>query len=604
MDALDSAYQAAQSVPTAPSTNAAQIDPLNAAYFAPPQGSSYNDKIPNDPQGRTYGQAASSAGNSDIIHGIGNLLYGGAKGAADLVQAPAQGAINLAALTGNDYMKNKASAYNQYLANQERQYQDDTNGSIAAGVGRFGTSIAPFLLSGGATSAASAPAAVDGAISVPAAVSGFRAALNTAGQGAGYGLMQPDTSNPSDPWAYLKDKAGQAAIGAGTNLAMSVPSTLISKALSPQISDDARLLMKNGVNLTPGQILGGGWQSTENKATSIPLIGDMIKNAQRRSMGDFNVAALNKAAPIDPVTEKIIPTFTSGGQNGVAQAQDYFNNGYGNILGQMTHMPDKQFEQDVMDAYAKNRVGLNGISEFDGMLGQHYTPKFVNNENNVPVMSGDDIKAFQTQLRQSANSFNKSQDPIDQRVGDAYGDISQAFKNSLARQNDPALVGQLNDLDKQYAAFKQYQNASLMGAASKREGMITPADYLSTMRSNAKSTGNTGTYSAGTGMNQDFGNAAQNVLGNTYPDSGTVGRAGLIGLAGLAPTAYTHPLIAAGTAIAGGAATLPYTELGQKAAQAVLAAPRPLAFKPIADAIDKYGPIIGTAMNRNLVAGH
>lgn len=570
VDPLDAAYAKTQSP---------GLDPLDAAYHAntsiapPASNTNYagRDTTPQAIQAPSFSIDYGAIGNR-----LKNAAYGAVKGAADLVQGPAQLAVNAAALSGNQYLKDKATQYNKYLADQEAQYQADTANSLDAGVGRVASSVAPFIASGGATAA-------------PAATGGIGRA---AAQGALYGAITPDTSNPSTPNQYAINAAKRAALGAGTNALMKVPAAVASFTLHPTVSPEVQTLVDAGVTPTLGQILGGGFKSAEDKATSIPFVGDMIKNARVRTMEDFNTAALNRAGV----------GATEGGQAGIGDAQDYFNQGYGHVLGQMTHVPDQQFENDVLTAAARNRIGTRGMDELGGMIRENYVPNFTANANGVPVMSGNDIKTFQQQLRQAGNAFSRSQDPIDQRVGDAYGDVRQAFRNSLARQNPPDLVDQLNALDNQYASFKQYQNAALGAGALKREGMITPADYLNSITKDAKSTGNTGALSAGGARNQDFGNAAQEVLGNTYPDSGTAGRMAIGALGGAAVSGglAAHPVASVATALGGGVAALPYTELGQRATSALLTAPRPGFVETAANLLNNSIPIISTAMRQRI----
>ena len=50
-----------------------------------------------------------------------------------------------------------------------------------------------------------------------------------------------------------------------------------------------------GIGLTPGQNAGGWLKSMEDKATSIPLVGDVINSARRRGLTEFNAAAIERA---------------------------------------------------------------------------------------------------------------------------------------------------------------------------------------------------------------------------------------------------------------------------------------------------------------------
>lgn len=387
--------------------------------------------------------------------------------------------------------------------------------------------------------------------------------------GGTLGLFNPVTNGGGDYWG---EKGKQVATGAITGAAFSPMLTWFGRMVNPKVNPDVKTLIDNGVTPTPGQILGGGWKRTEDAATSVPVLGDMIKNAQRRSMDDFNVAALNRSGV----------NVTEGGQEGIAQARKFFNSEYDRVLGQMSHQPDQAFEQAVMDSGIQNRVSSDGMKELAGMLKTDYVPKF-ENVNGVATMTGDEIKAFDRQLRLNANSFSRSQDPMQQRIGQAYNDIRQSFRDSLARQNNQGIVGELNQLDKNYASFAQYRNAATMANALKKGGMITPDQYMNAVAKGAKQTGSITGLSEGNALNQDLAGAAGRVLGSSVPDSGTPFRhaiqAGIGAVAGhtMLPESVSSLMVPAAASV--GAASLPYTTLGQKLMAAALTK-RPTAIAP------------------------
>lgn len=78
--------------------------------------------------------------------GAGNLALGTAKGLADPVYGISQLALNAAnkgaQAFGSNAIQNTANDYNKFLTDQEHWYQNETAGSIAAGVGRVGGNLA------------------------------------------------------------------------------------------------------------------------------------------------------------------------------------------------------------------------------------------------------------------------------------------------------------------------------------------------------------------------------------------------------------------------------------------------------------------------------
>jgi hypothetical protein len=136
-----------------------------------------------------------------------------------------------------------------------------------------------------------------------------------------------------------------------------------------------------------------------------------------------------------------------------------------------------------------------------------------------------------------------------------------------------------------------------MGAAN-NEGIFTAAQLQNAVKAGDKSVGK-GAFATGNALMQDLSGAGQRVLGSKYPDSGTAGR-GLLALlapGGVAAGLATAPGSTLGTLGGIGLGSLPYTQLGQRAAAALLTA-RPQLAQPLGNLVGKLGPVVipgGTA---------
>ena len=138
-----------------------------------------------------------------------------------------------------------------------------------------------------------------------------------------------------------------------------------------------------------------------------------------------------------------------------------------------------------------------------------------------------------------------------------------------------------------WANFVRVRDASARIGA--KEGVATPAQMLSAVRSQDKSAGKSA-FSKGDALLQDLAEPAKNVLPTTIPDSGTAGRT-LMALLGYgAGTAAIGPGLIAG----GVAGALPYTKLGGKLTLAALAK-RPEFAGTIADVLKLGAPEAGIA---------
>jgi len=147
-----------------------------------------------------------------------------------------------------------------------------------------------------------------GGAAAPALLAGPAGAtyLGAGAVGAGQGFLMP---SESDAETMLN-----TAVGAGGGMAGKFVGDRITRAISPLASrtdegidtaadvvfkstakhaKDVKALKARGVRLTPGQAKGGMAKALEDKATSVPLMGDMILRAQKQSLDDFSVGQLN-----------------------------------------------------------------------------------------------------------------------------------------------------------------------------------------------------------------------------------------------------------------------------------------------------------------------
>ena len=167
------------------------------------------------------------------------------------------------------------------------------------------------------------------------------------------------------------------------------------------------------------------------------------------------------------------------------------------------------------------------------------------------------------------------------------------------RVNSPDLAQKLANANQAWANFARIRAAGASQGAMNNEGVFTAGQLQNAVRSADKSVGK-GATATGNALMQDLSGAGQRVLGSKYPDSGTTGR-GLMAL--LAPAgmmaAPEQTLMTLGGI---GAGALPYTQLGQRAAAALLTA-RPQLAQPVGKAVSKLGPVVVTGSLPALLSG-
>lgn len=380
--------------------------------------------------------------------------------------------------------------------------------------------------------------------------------------GAGSGALLSDEKTPSGV-------AEDAGIGAVAGKAGQVATSAIGNSLIKPIvqSPMVQKLIQEGVNLTPGQILGGMAKRLENAATSIPLVGDMIKGAQNRSTQTFNRAALNRAlAPIG----QTLPAGMPMGRDAVDHVYSAISNKYDSLLPNMTGVADPQLATDF------NQIGQNAIGEgakqdvldrFNNVLDAQVKQRTQNG-----VFTGQALKDTQSNLGNIGRRLLSSQDADDRHLGSMVLDAQGSFNDMLER-NNPGFGDELKATNNAYAQYARVRKAASYTGAD--DGVFTAPQFSRAVQASDKSAGK-GAYARGKAMMQDLSDAGRSVLPSNVNDSGTPLRS-LLGLAAAGELAHVSPTALAATGLGG----LAYTRPIQKGIQTALTAQRPQALQAI-----------------------
>lgn len=402
--------------------------------------------------------------------------------------------------------------------------------------------------------------------------------------GGATGALSPVDANSQNFWT---DKAKQAGIGALAGGALAPVAGAIGRVVSPNVSPDVQTLLNSGVTPTPGQILGGGFARTEDKLTSIPVLGDMIKNAQQRAVGQFNEAAYNQA--LAPIGESFDSNASNLGQEAISQVKGKIQNVYNSVLPKMQFQVDPQFQSEVTnlgqmaaslpDAQQKTFMSILKNQIFGKMSQQGF-------------MDGQTLKGVSEELGDKAAGYLGDGSFDNRQLGAAVSALKNSVMDNVKRTSGGDLARQLDNADTAWANFARLRTAAASTGAANNNGVFTAAQLQSAVRGGDKSAGK-GAFATGNALMQDLSGAGQSVLGSKYPDSGTVGR-GLMSL--LAPGSVAAGLATApGSTLATlggiGVGSLPYTQLGQRAAAALLTA-RPQFAQPVGNAIGRLGTVV------------
>jgi hypothetical protein len=240
------------------------------------------------------------------------------------------------------------------------------------------------------------------------------------------------------------------------------------------------------------------------------VLGDTIKNAQRRSFQDLNTAAINRS--LDPIGGRL-PAGTTG-RDAIAYAQHQLGDAYDNVLNRIGAVhPDQQFAGEMAQLGQMTRnLPQQTADQFDRILQNEVTGRIDANG----VMTPQGLKAAESNLGQLAREYRRNPDYDTRTMGTAIEQAQANLRTMLARVA-PQHAQELQRINEGWANFMRVQRASSsLGAES---GVFTPEQLQSAVKAMDPSR-NKGTFARGDALMQDLSEAAKNVMGNKVPDSG------------------------------------------------------------------------------------
>lgn len=365
-----------------------------------------------------------------------------------------------------------------------------------------------------------------------------------AAQNAPFAVARQEGSLPERLPGAARETALTFGLGstfaAGANALRALAASAAARAPSP-----ARQLANEGVTLTPGQMLGGGWQRTEDALTSVPVIGDAIRSARVRGIKSFNEAALSRAlALINGGQAQTV------GREGVKDVTKAIRGAYDRALTGVQVVPDQPFAQGVAAVAQSPRVppALRGdLQSFVSDVQQRLAG---------PV-DGNAWKAIDSDLSEAIRSADAgAATQASQRfLRDALVNLRREVGGLMERTN-PAVYAAVRSADEATANLARIRSASAKVGTAANDGMFTPAQLNNAVRATDSSKGRA--YGQGNALMQDLTDTAMKVLPLTVPDSGTPLRSlvsmGALGSGAVATGANPLAIAAGAGGVAAGSA--------------------------------------------------
>ncbi len=154
-----------------------------------------------------------------------------------------------------------------------------------------------------------------------------------------------NTKDPTNPTAVAVDTGLGAAMGKGSDVAMRG----LGAVVAPKMNMLVQKLLDEGIELTPGQMLGGLAHRAEDATRTIYGLGDLVIGAQNRGNDSVVRAAVQRTlAPLSIELPRDLPT----GHAQVKFAQDTLSDTYDAVLAQVKPQLDSTFGQNLRQSAA------------------------------------------------------------------------------------------------------------------------------------------------------------------------------------------------------------------------------------------------------------
>jgi hypothetical protein len=282
--------------------------------------------------------------------------------------------------------------------------------------------------------------------------------------------------------------------------------------LEPTVSAGAKLLRKEGISPTVGQIYGGRAAALEEKMTSVPGVGDVISSARKAANEDLTRAAFNRA--LNPIgkTAKGLKLDRSG----LGKIYDSFNDAYERLIPQASFRATDGFLDDIISTLDDIAPMLDDVQ--NRTLQNTVSRVIIDRVSAADVLTGKPLHRATNALRKRSEKLSKGMLVAESDMGEALSRIVSVIDSHIAKQN-PALAVELSAVNKGYSNYVVLRRA-YKGSGVTPEG-ITPAKLDAAVRMEAS-----GKNAAATGRAnmQDLSSAGVDTLGSTVPNSFTADR--------------------------------------------------------------------------------
>ena len=326
---------------------------------------------------------------------------------------------------------------------------------------------------------------------------------------------------------------GERLAGAQTGGLLGAAGGGIVGAAFPAIGGVAKKLIKEGVELTPGQAMGGLPRVAENLLSVTPFIGESIKKARGQAVAGFTRATMNRA--LAPIGKKV--SKDKSGIEAFDEAMDKVSEAYQDVIPKLKIKDSESLRGNVQksqlniaDELTMYGDDLNTFSQASNAI-----------LKDLPItgkVSGKVLKEMDSKIGAEMR-FQRGKNP---KVSYALSELQKSFRDEMRRQ-DPKNAAKLRDADSTYSRLLPIERS--INKAITKGGEFTPNQFLTALKP-----GQQRKVARGQATDQEFATDAANIMRESTSGAFTTPLLGL-GLAREAAGGRFRPLM---SSMAGGAA--------------------------------------------------
>lgn len=404
---------------------------------------------------------------------------------------------------------------------------------------------------GGAALASRLPAILPGVGGIGRTAIGTGALGLPGGGISGIGAIE----GPAGVGEYALEAGKGAALSGGIGALLGGAGGAAARVAGPWANRMAQNLTEQGVQLTPGEVVGGRLGRMEDTMAGLPLIGDMVRNRATEGVESLNQVAYDRA--LTPLGQRYRDMFAQSGarlgHESVDEISDILDRRYATVVPRMMAAIDQPLENEAR-AIA-NRMPASVRGEFVDAV-ERYVDSVL--DPATGTLPGSALQQSLRSLREASRRLrNSTANPWHPDLGQGLDDLRIALEGSMARHSTPADVTRFNNINNSYAHYVRLRDAASRVASE--EGVASPAALHSAVRAADRSAGKGGT-ARGRALLQDLTTPARAVMKPKGAGSPSAERIGLIG-------AITNPVLAAKTLAYGAPVAALYTRPGARAFQ-------------------------------------